>query len=140
MGHISPMSFSEHTRLHPQHERWADALLRETRAHAGLAPVDLDRFWADQTEARRDAFSPACPQLPLGIMMSWECVFDELGVPADHWRFINDHAWALSLKKAYNDKAARGVAFSTAGSINNSSRLTGLRLLMAGIQRHCRFG
>jgi hypothetical protein len=31
------------------------------------------------------------------------------------------------------------VVFSTAGSINNGSRLTGMRLLMAGIQRHCRF-
>jgi uroporphyrinogen decarboxylase len=32
----------------------------------------------------------------------------------------------------------RGVVFDTAGSINNGSRLTGMRLIMAGIQRICR--
>jgi uroporphyrinogen decarboxylase len=109
MGFISPIAVAEDTRLHSQHERWADALLRETQAHDGLAPVDLERFWADQAEATRDPFSAVCPQLPLGVMMSWECVFDELGVPEDHWRFLNDHAWALQLKKAYNDKAAHIV-------------------------------
>jgi len=36
-------------------------------------------------------------------------------------------------------KAARGLNFTTAGSINNGSRLTGMRLLMAAIQRHGRY-
>ena len=36
-------------------------------------------------------------------------------------------------------KAARGLLFSTAGSINNGSRLTGMRLLMAATQRWCRY-
>ena len=33
-----------------------------------------------------------------------------------------------------------GLLFSTAGSINNGSRLTGMRLLMAATQRWCRYG
>ena len=33
----------------------------------------------------------------------------------------------------------RGLVFTTAGSINNGSRLTGMRLIMAGIQRGCRY-
>jgi hypothetical protein len=31
------------------------------------------------------------------------------------------------------------LRFSTAGSVNNGSRLTGMRLLMAAIQRHGRY-
>ena len=37
-------------------------------------------------------------------------------------------------------RAARGLHFSTAGSINNGSRLSGMRLLMAAIQRYGRYG
>lgn len=33
----------------------------------------------------------------------------------------------------------KGVLFSTAGSINNGSRLTGLRLIMSAIQNYCRY-
>lgn len=36
-------------------------------------------------------------------------------------------------------REARGLLFATAGSINNGSRLTGMRLLMAAIQRHGRY-
>ncbi len=36
-------------------------------------------------------------------------------------------------------RAQRGLAFGTAGSINNGSRLTGMRLLMAAIQRYGRY-
>jgi hypothetical protein len=32
----------------------------------------------------------------------------------------------------------KGILFTTAGSINNGSRLTGLRLIMSAIQRYCR--
>lgn len=35
---------------------------------------------------------------------------------------------------------ARGLNFATAGSVNNGSRLTGMRLLMAAVQRHGRYG
>ncbi|MDP6108143.1 MAG: uroporphyrinogen decarboxylase family protein, partial [Candidatus Brocadiia bacterium] len=36
-------------------------------------------------------------------------------------------------------KEKRGLVFSTAGSINGGSRLTGMRLIMATIQRHGRY-
>jgi len=36
-------------------------------------------------------------------------------------------------------KEKRGLNFATAGSINNGSRLTGMRLLMAAIQRYGRY-
>ncbi len=36
-------------------------------------------------------------------------------------------------------KGKRGLSFATAGSINNGSRLTGMRLLMAATQRWCRY-
>lgn len=34
---------------------------------------------------------------------------------------------------------SRGLWFTTAGSVNNGSRLTGMRLIMAAIQRYGRF-
>ena len=33
----------------------------------------------------------------------------------------------------------RGLNFTTAGSINNGSRLSGMRLLMAAVQRYGRY-
>jgi len=36
-------------------------------------------------------------------------------------------------------KENRGLVFATAGSINNGSRLTGMRLLMAAIQEYGRY-
>jgi uroporphyrinogen decarboxylase len=86
-----------------------ERLVVEMRANDGLAPVDLDRFWADQEVARKDPFGEAIPQCPLGIGMSWECVFTELGVEEDAWRYQHDTEWALGLNKAYNDIAERVV-------------------------------
>ena len=36
-------------------------------------------------------------------------------------------------------REARGLNFATAGSINNGTRLTSMRLLMAAIQRHGKY-
>jgi uroporphyrinogen decarboxylase len=101
---MSDLSF-----LSPGNRKKVDSLLAETRARGGLAPVELDRFWADQELARASPFGPAIPQLPLGMLMSGECVYDELGVPQDFWRYDHDEAWRLSLNKAYNDKAEKIV-------------------------------
>lgn len=92
-----------------RHQALATELVAETHAAGGLAPVDIEQFWADQEVARKDPFGAAIPQVPLKIMMSWECVFDELGVEEDQWRFLNDRAWANGLIDAYNDKAERIV-------------------------------
>jgi len=91
------------------HRKMARELVRETHAHDGLAPLDLERFWADQEIADKDPFGRHIPQVPLGVMMSDECVFGELGVEVDFWRLLHDEAWALPLKKAYNDKAEKIV-------------------------------
>lgn len=88
------------------HQRKIDWLLAETRRNGGLAPVELERFWADQEIARRDPFGADIPQVPLGVMMSGECVFDELGLPEDQWRYQTDEDWRLELNRAYNAKAA----------------------------------
>lgn len=92
-----------------EHQRMVDDLLAETRANGGLAPVDIERFWADQAMASADPFGKDIPQCPLGILMSGECVYDELGIPEDFWRYAEDQEWRLSLHKAYNDISERIV-------------------------------
>ena len=89
----------------PDDQARIDWLLSRTAAEGGMAPVDLERFWADQAVARADPFGRDIPQVALGIMMSGECVFDELGVGEDQWRYGTDEPWRLELNKAYNDKA-----------------------------------
>jgi uroporphyrinogen decarboxylase len=88
-----------------EHRRKGESLVEETRRKGGLAPLDVERFWADEAIASANPFGKDIPQLPLGIRMSWECVFAELGIPEDAWRFQNDPAWALGLVRAYNDEA-----------------------------------
>lgn len=88
----------------PEHHRQAAELVAETKANNGLAPVDLDRFYADQ-EKSKDPFGSDSPQCTLGIWMSGECVYDELGIEEDFWRYSHDEEWRLSLNRAYNDKS-----------------------------------
>jgi uroporphyrinogen decarboxylase len=85
------------------------ALAAATKANGGLAPLDVERFWADQEAAIADPFGSDIPQVPLGIKMSWECIPDELGIEEDPWHYLNDPEWALQLNKAYNDLAERIV-------------------------------
>ncbi|MBM4164139.1 MAG: hypothetical protein FJ222_06840 [Lentisphaerae bacterium] len=94
----------------PEHQGWITQLLADTRANGGQAPVDVAQFWADQAVANRDPFSASIPQVPLGAICNWECVFDELGVPQDWWRFqYGDAVWAMDLKRRYNDLAEQIV-------------------------------
>ena len=92
-----------------EQQRQIDWLLAETRKHDGLAPVDLERFWADQAMAMADPFGAHIPQVPLGVLMSGECVYDELGIPEDYWRYEHDADWRMELNTAYNDRSARIV-------------------------------
>ena len=92
-----------------EHAAQARALVEETHANHGLAPVDLDRFWADQEAACRDPFGADIPQVPLGAILTGECVYDELGMAEDFWRYEHDEAWRLSVNKAYNDLSERIV-------------------------------
>ena len=87
-------------------------LVTKTRAAGGLAPVDLERFWADQATASANPFGTDIPQVPLGIMMSRECIFAELDIPEtpDNWyRLLHDAAWCTQVCRAYNDKAEKIV-------------------------------
>ena len=68
--------------VNEQHLQTAQKLVDKAHAHGGLAPLDLKRFWEDQDKAGKDPFAADCPQAALGVWMSHECVFAELGEPA----------------------------------------------------------
>ncbi|MBM4034805.1 MAG: hypothetical protein FJ291_23925 [Planctomycetes bacterium] len=93
----------------PQHLEAASRFVRQIKRKGGLAPVDFERFWADQEVAIKDPFGANTPQCPLGVLMSGECVYAELGIEEDFWRYDHDEEWRLGLNKAYNDKAEKIV-------------------------------
>lgn len=70
--------------------------------------VDLDKFWRDDELAHKNnCFYPA-NQAALGIRMSDECVFAELGEEGTPWAPIPRER-RIELNKRYNDKAERIV-------------------------------
>ena len=89
-----------------------------TPAARSEAAVDRESFWAANDAALRDPFSPACPQLPMGIAMSDECVFEELGIAPQWHRLFHDLAYHAALCRRYNDRA---------------EELTGRRLISEGL-------
>ena len=99
----------------PQPEITADQLSKarwlvgEARKHGGLAPLDVEKFWAEQDVAIKDCFSPTITQCALGILMGGECVYDELGIPEDYRHYENDDDWAVGLNKRYNDLSEKIV-------------------------------
>jgi uroporphyrinogen decarboxylase len=71
--------------------------------------VDLEQFWKDDGLAHAEnCFSPAAPQVALGIAMSEECVFAELGEPGEPW-LETPRERRLELNRRYNDKAEKIV-------------------------------
>ncbi len=67
--------------------------------------VDIERFWADDALAHEDnCFSHRSPQVALGIRMSEECVFSELGEEGNPWGYTPRER-RLELNRRYNDKA-----------------------------------
>ena len=95
--------------LLPHHISMAEALVAEAKAHDGLAPVDLERFWADQGKARANSWAADCPQLPLGVLMSTECLFEELGIPENWYDVQHNAEYRVGLCRRYNDLAQRLV-------------------------------
>ena len=89
------------------HEAKAKWLVRQAHANNGLAPLDTEKFWADQAVAAADPFGRRIPQVALGITMYGDAVYDELGIPEDCYRYGHDLAWRLEVNKAYNDKAEK---------------------------------
>ncbi len=103
------MTAGAYASLSCEHRAKVDALLADTRANDGLAPLDVEAFWRDQALARRDPFGADIPQVPFGAICTWECIFDELGLEQDWLRFNRDEAWALEISRRYNDRAERIV-------------------------------
>lgn len=96
--------------LEPHHLALAEDLVAEAQANGGLAPVDLDAFWADDDKATADPFSPDCAQPKLGLGgMSRECLFAELGLEEDWYRLYHDNDWECELSLRYNDISERIV-------------------------------
>lgn len=76
---------------------------------AAMLDVDLEQFWKDDELAHKDnCFSPEAPQVALGIRMSEECVFAELGEEGNPWGYTPRER-RLELNKRYNDKAEQIV-------------------------------
>jgi uroporphyrinogen decarboxylase len=72
-------------------------------------PLDVEQFWRDDALAHaQNCFSKDAPQVALGIRMSGECVFAELGEPGNPW-VETPRARRLELNKRYNDKAEKIV-------------------------------
>ncbi|MGI5869527.1 MAG: uroporphyrinogen decarboxylase family protein [Kiritimatiellia bacterium] len=94
---------SAYEELSPSDRTLVDRLLKDAEANDGLAPVDLASFWQDQAIAGADPFGRDIPQCSFGASLNWECVFAELGLEEDYWRFQNDEAWALDVSRRYND-------------------------------------
>lgn len=71
--------------------------------------VDLERFWQDDELAHKDnCFCSEGSQAALGIRMSEECVFNELGEEGNPWGYIT-RGRRIDLNRRYNDKAEKIV-------------------------------
>ena len=71
--------------------------------------LDIAQFWKDDELAHKgNCFSADAPQVALGIRMSNECVYAELGVEGHPWDPI-DPVLQADLNKRYNDKAEKIV-------------------------------
>lgn len=72
--------------------------------------IDLKQFWIDDEIAHKDnCFNDDAHQIALGIRMSDECVFSELGIEGDPWGNNTPADVRLDLNKRYNDKAEKLV-------------------------------
>ena len=69
-----------------------------------MLDLDIEQFWKDDEKAHLDnCFSLEAPQVALGIRMSNECVYAELGVEGHPWDAV-DPIRQAELNKRYNDK------------------------------------
>lgn len=89
----------------PEHVEMARSLVAETEAAGGLAPVDVEQFWADDAPANADPFGTDMPQVAMGAQLTEECVYAELGMEENFWRYEQDDAWRVATNRAYNDIA-----------------------------------
>jgi uroporphyrinogen decarboxylase len=79
-----------------------------THGGSPVKELNVDQFWADDLLAHQNNCFNQSSQIPLGIRMSDECVFDELGEEGTPWMPI-PRQQRIDLNKRYNDKAERLV-------------------------------
>jgi len=71
--------------------------------------LDLEQFWKDEELTHKEnCFSKASPQVALGIRMSEECVFAELGEEGQPWGYTPPQR-RYELNCRYNEKARQIV-------------------------------
>jgi len=71
--------------------------------------LDIEKFWKDDEAAHQEnCFSKSAPQVALGIRMSNECVYAELGVEGHPWDPV-DPVKQAELNKRYNDLSEKIV-------------------------------
>jgi len=77
-----------------------------------MLDLDIKRFWEDDALAHEEnCFSKKAPQVALGIRMSNECVFAELGEEGSPWGYT-DPVRRRDLNCRYNEKAREIVGIS----------------------------
>ena len=71
--------------------------------------LDVEQFWRDEEHAHdENCFSKQAAQVALGIRMSDECVFAELGEEGQPWGYT-DPMRRYDLNCRYNEKARKIV-------------------------------
>ena len=71
--------------------------------------LDIEQFWKDEDRSHDDnCFAKSNPQVALGIRMSDECVFAELGEEGQPWGYT-DPQRRYELNCRYNEKARKIV-------------------------------
>lgn len=74
-----------------------------------MLDLDIEQFWKDEETAHKDnCFSKEAKQVAVGIRMSDECVFAELGEEGEPWGYTPPDR-RLELNKRYNEKALKIV-------------------------------
>lgn len=74
-----------------------------------MLDLDIEQFWKDEETSHLDnCFSKEAKQVALGIRMSDECVFAELGEEGEPWGYTPPER-RLDLNKRYNEKALKIV-------------------------------
>ncbi len=69
-----------------------------------LYPVDAPRFWRDNADSMDRPFDTTKPQVPMTLLTTEGCLWEELGIPVDP-RYYREHDIHVALNKRYNDKA-----------------------------------
>ena len=74
-----------------------------------MLDLDIEKFWEDDKTAHdENCFSKNSKQVAMGVLMSDECVFAELGEEGQPWG-ITPADRRLDLNKRYNEKALKIV-------------------------------